>query len=98
MSYISKILAALRKIKDALLNMLKNGKKTISKNSMKQMFEESKGDDPKVNEILEEISDEIIPEEKVVQGESKGVSKVLTGIAGKDDSQTSPFITDTENR
>lgn len=99
MSYISKILAVLRRIKDSLLNMLRNGKKTISKKSMKEMLEESKGEDPKVNEFIEEIFDEIVPEEKTVEGESKGVSKVLTGIAGKETSQIAPIITDTtENR
>lgn len=100
MSYISKILAVLRRIKDSLLNMLRNGKKTISKKSMKQIFEESKGEDPKVNEFIEKISDEIVPEEeKAVEGESKGVSKVLIGVAGKETSQTAPLITETtENR
>ena len=66
---------------------------------MKQIFEEAKGEDPKVNEFIEEISDEIVPEEKAVEGESKGVSKVLTGIAGKETSQMAPLITDTtENK
>ncbi|HOZ53897.1 MAG TPA: hypothetical protein PKY25_01000 [Bacilli bacterium] len=98
MSYVSKFLGVLRRIKEALMNMLRNGKKTISRNSMKEVLDNSKGDDPKVNEAIDELSEEILPEEKVIEssGEAMGQSKVLIGPAGKSQPEPNQFITESK--
>ncbi len=96
MSYVSKFLGVLRRIKEALINMIKNGKKTISRKSMKEILDSSKTDDQIVNEAIEELSEEILPEAKVEENgsESKGQAKVLVGVAGKDSESIPQFVQD----